>query len=100
MPSSAGHDAHRFAAPDRTLESASGEGRADVLQASLALGRQVGTSHRPAVHCRVVVGRHVDRRNHVPGEYATERLTHEDALAAADRFKHVEQDGAGTIDRQ
>jgi hypothetical protein len=47
---------------------------------SRVTGGEVVEAQRPAVHGRVVVAGHVDRRDDVFGQHAVQRLAHEDAL--------------------
>jgi hypothetical protein len=86
----AGHDPHRLASADFSFEGAPGKRRADVLQPRFATGGKVGEAQRPAVHRRVVVAGHVDRRNNVRRQHAIQRLAHEDALDAGDRRQQAE----------
>ena len=58
---------------DRRRVRLAGERLADARERRLAVRREVGEAHRLAVHRRVVVAGHVDRRDHVLGEHAAER---------------------------
>ncbi len=52
-----------------------GERLADPLQHRLGVGLEISEAHRVAVHRRIVVTGHGDRRNHVGGEHAAERAS-------------------------
>ena len=77
----AGEDAHRFAGAERRRRTAcprtTRRSRRSVVS---RVGIEIGEAHRPAVHRRVVVARHVERRFDVGGQHAIERRADVHAL--------------------
>ena len=95
-----GHHAHALARADRAGEGLAGERAADLGQRRLGVRFQVRAAQRPAVHRRVVVRGHVDRRHDVLGEHAAERAARGDALHAVDRRQAGADRRARRVDRQ
>ena len=87
------HDADALAARRlRHLRRACEHGAGQGAQAGGAVGPQVGSVQRVAVHGGVVVGRHVDRRDRVGGQHAAQRPGQGHRLRAGDRAQGL-QDG-------
>ena len=75
----------RFARRERAVERlARRTNRRRAAASRLAVARQVGEAHGPAVHRGIVVAGHVERRDHVLGEHAAERCAHVHALGRRD----------------
>ena len=101
----AGHDADALAAPHRAAVGRAGEhrvaGRAqDGRQGSGRFGGQVGAVQGVAVHRRVVVCRHVDRRDHVGRQHPAKRRGDRHDLGLGDRAQRRGDGGARRVDRQ
>ena len=71
----------------------------DARELRVAVAFQVGKAERPAVHRRVVVPRHVDRRHDVSGEDPAERLPDVNAFGRTDRLEESADQLACAIDR-
>src|SRR5581483_283991 len=69
-----GEDAQSFAGADAHVRWLARKTLADALQHRFAIAREIGKAHRVPVHGGIVVARHVDRRDHVGGEHAIERM--------------------------
>ncbi len=85
----AGHDAHRLGPVGAASARIAGVGRADDLQNHVAAGCQRRALEGVAVHRRVVVGGHVDGRDHVLGQHAVERRANRQLLGATHRLDHL-----------
>ena len=69
----AGENAHAFARRDRARPRLARERLADPVEHGVGIRLQVGKAQRVAVHRRIVVARHRDRRHHVLRQHAAER---------------------------
>jgi len=82
-----GHDAHAVPRAHRAAERRARHHRGDGAQLERRIGAQRGAGERIAVHRRVVVRGHVDRRDHVLGQHPAERLRDRHRLARVDRLQ-------------
>jgi hypothetical protein len=92
-------DAQALPGPDGRRRRFSGEGFADADEHGLPAGGEVGEAHGVAVHRRVVVAWHVDRRDDVLREDAVERLPQVDPLGRGDRRQERADQRARLVDR-
>ena len=96
----AGHDAHAFAGAGTSVGRPAGVDGGDDFQRGRAVGAQVGAAQRVAVHRRIVVRRHVDRRDDVGRQHAVQRGAQRDFFDRADRRDEVADDVLRVAHRQ
>ena len=94
----AGHDAHAVAGRGRHRRHIAGMHGGGHPQHRLGAVGQRAAGEGIAVHRRVVMGWHVDRRDHVLGQHAAERLAQRQRLAAVDRADRRGDGGTGSGD--
>ena len=80
----AGENADAFAGADRSDPGFAGKRFSNASEHRFAVLLEIGEAHRIAIHRRVVVPWHGDRRNHVGGEHPAKRLADMHALDRRD----------------
>ena len=93
------HDAHACAGVDRALERHAGKRSAGDLERDFAVRFKVGKTHCVTVHRRVVVRRHVERRNDVFSEHASKGRADVQAFDDRDRRQKARDELARLGDR-
>jgi hypothetical protein len=95
-----GHDAHALTGGHAAGKSLTGQRCPGDAQAGLATARQVGMTQRVTVHRRIVVRRHIDRRDHVTGQHTPQRAAQRQPLVCSQRRQLAANEGARLLDRQ
>ena len=96
----ASHDAHGLALSQRCAKRMTGQGRAHQFQCRFTIWLQIGETQGIAIHSRIIMRWHVQRRDHILRQNAVQRLTHEQALLPGNRLDQRQDQLPRTFNRQ